>query len=381
MKIFSRLLTLAGAIYFCSACSSGSAENGKSSGEGRVLPVVELTGIDTVLYTAYVADIQAVNNVEVRSRLQGFLDHINVDEGASVKKGQILFKINPDEYQADVSKAQATLNNAIADSKTVAVELERVKRLVDKNIISQTDLEVAQAQLNAAEARVQESRSNLQHAQTRLSYSDVRSPFNGRIDRIPLKVGSLLTEGSLLTSVSDLHEVFAYFDVSEAEYLRIITAQKSGNSILGKEVRLVLANGQDYPYTGKVELAESEFEVTTGTISLRARFNNPEGLLKHSSSGKILLPTDIENSLIVPQKAVSEIQDRTYVYVLDSADRVKMTSFKAGPRLGHFYLVNGGLKSGDRIIYEGTQTLKDKSKVRTREVNLDSLIRNSDVEI
>src|SRR5690606_19416674 len=147
---------------------------------------------------------------------------IYVDEGALVQGGQILFKINDDEQRANLSKAQALLNNAIADAKTVSLELERVKTLVKKNIISKTDLDVAEAQLHAAEAQVQEAKSDLQRAQTQLGYTSIRAPFTGRIDRIPLKVGSLLTEGSLLTSVSDVNEVYAYFTISETEYLQNI---------------------------------------------------------------------------------------------------------------------------------------------------------------
>lgn len=342
------------------------------------MPVVTLNTIDTVLYTDYIAGIQAVKNVEVRSRLQGFLDRIYVDEGAAVTKGQILFKINDEEYRAEVSKAQAALNNAIADAKIVEVEANRVKTLVDKNIISKTDLDVAQAQLNAAEARVQEAHSVLQHAKTRLGFTDVRSPFNGRIDRIPLKVGSLLGEGALLTTVSDLQEVFAYFDISETEYLQNISGN-TNQSILKRPVKLKLANGESYPHEGRVELAESEFEASTGSISLRARFPNPERILRHGSTGRVQLPTDLENALIVPQKAVFEIQDHTYVYVLADSNKVKIQSFDAGPRFGYFYLINGGLSKGQKVVYEGSQGLKDGNVVEPQAVSLDSLLVHEDM--
>lgn len=364
-------------ILACIACQSSSGDaDANSAVKAKELPVIELETIDTVLYTDYVADIQAVKNVEVRSRLQGFLESIYVDEGAAVKKGQILFKINDEEYRADVSKAQAALNSAIADAKTVSVESKRVKTLVDKNIISKTDLEVAEAGLNAAEARVEEARSVLQHAQTRLSYTNVKSPFNGRIDRIPLKVGSLVSEGSLLTSISDLQEVYAYFDISETEYLLSIAGKQTSDSIFSRPVNLLLANGEEYPYKGKLEMAESEFEATTGSISLRVKFSNPERILKHGSTGKIQLPTDLKGALIVPQKAVFEIQDHTYVYLLGDSSKVKMKSFDAGSRFGYFYLVEGGLNAKDKIVYEGTQALKDGDRVLPRLISLDSLLIN-----
>ncbi|MEH6304512.1 efflux RND transporter periplasmic adaptor subunit [Olivibacter sp. CPCC 100613] len=357
------------------ACTS-SKGNSDESEEKRSVPYTQLKAVDTTLYTDYVADIQAVRNVEVRSKVQGFLDKIFVDEGALVQAGQILFKINEDEQRADVSKAQALLNNATADAKTVALELERVKTLVKKNIITKTDLDVAEAQLKAAEARVQEARSDLQRAQTQLGYTSIRAPFTGRIDRIPLKVGSLLSEGALLTSVSDLDEVYAYFTISETEYLQNIARKSPENSILSKKVQLTLADGQHYPHMGEIELAESEFEEQTGTISLRARFPNPDRILKHGATGKIQLPTKITESIIVPQKSVFEIQDRAYVYVLDTASKVKMTNIELGTRFGHFYLIRSGLKAGQKIVFEGTQSLTDGVAIEPREVSLDSLLHS-----
>lgn len=357
------------------ACTS-SKVNSDQEDEKRTVPYTTIEAVDTTLYTDYVADIQAIRNVEVRSKVQGFLDKIYVDEGALVQAGQLLFKINDDEQRADVSKAQALLNSATADAKTVALELERVKTLVKKNIITKTDLDVAEAQLNAAKARIEEARSDLQRAGTQLAYTNIKAPFTGRIDRIPLKVGSLLNEGALLTSVSDLDEVYAYFTISETEYLQNIARKLPENSILSKKVSLALADGQHYPHMGKIELAESEFQEETGTISLRARFPNPDRILKHGATGKIQLPTKITASIIVPQKAVFEIQDRAYVYILDTANHVKMTNIELGTRFGHFYLIPSGLKVGQKIVYEGTQSLTDGTAIEPKEVSLDSLLHN-----
>jgi len=362
-------------VLFICACNSskGKADNAEDI---RSVPFITVEAIDTTLYTEYVADIQAVRNVEVRSKVQGFLEKIYVDEGALVQAGQLLFKINEDEQRANMSRARALLNNALADAQTVALELERVKVLVNKNIVTKTDLDVAEAKLKAAQARVEEAKSDLNRAQTQLSYTNIRAPFTGRIDRIPLKVGSLLDEGALLTSVSDLNEVYAYFDVSETEYLQNIARKSPENSILSKKVRLTLADGQHYQYLGKIELAESEFQEETGTISLRARFPNPDRILRHGATGKILLPTQIQQSIIVPQKSVFEIQDRAYVYALDSNDHVNMTNIDLGTRFGHFYIVRDGLKVGEKVVYEGTQSLTDGASIEPRAVSLDSLLHN-----
>lgn len=341
-----------------SACTSQS-ENNATSNAPRSVPIANVSVLDTIIYNEYVADIQAVKNVEVRSRLSGFLEKIYVEEGAQVKGGQVLFKINDEEYKADVSKAEAVLNNAIADAKTVELEQQRTRTLVKNNIVSKTDLELAGAKLKAAQSRVAEARSVLQFAKSRLGYTQVRAPFSGRIDRIPLKAGSLLEEGSLLTSVSDLSAVNVYFSISEKEYLGIASDSGYTRNGFKKEVKLSLANGQIYPYPGQATFAESEFASQTGTISLKARFANPKGLLKHGASGKISVPVETGEILVVHQKSVFEIQDRTYVYVLDSGNKVKMTPFLAGQRVGHYYTVNSGLTKDDRIVFEGTQSLRD----------------------
>lgn len=350
------------------SCSIKSDED-QTRAVDLTVPVYELITMDTVVYNDYVADIQALKNVEIRSRVRGFLKTIHVDEGTYVRRNQILFTLDKDEYHADVARAEAALKNAIADAKTVSLEAERTRLLVDKKIISDTDLEVALAQVSAADSRVDEARSVLQNAKTRLSYTDIRAPFDGRIDRIPLKEGSLLDEGTLLTSVSDLSSVYAYFDISEREYLDIFLNEEKADSAFEKKVGLTLANGQVFPYRGRAEFAESEFEANTGSISLRARFDNPSGLLKHGSSGRVNVPIQTGDIQVVHQKSVFEIQDRTYVYVLAADSTVTMTPFDAGQRVGHFYLVNSGLEPSSTIVYEGVQRLRDGIKVDVHEID------------
>lgn len=342
---------------------TGNAEQTLNQDTAISAPVTEVSILDTTVHQDYVATIQAYKNVEVRSRLNGFLDKIYVDEGSEVSAGQPLFKLNDTEHLSDVARAEAVLENAIADGKTIALEVDRTKLLVEKNIVSETDLEVAAANLSAAESRIKEARSLLDYAKTKLSYTTIRAPFAGKIDRIPLKEGSLLDEGSLLTSISDLRQVYAYFDISEQEYLNIVENDSLRTVDFSMPVKLTLANGSAYPYDGTAEFAENEFEATTGTLSLRALFPNPQGLIKHAASGKISVPIQSGENLAVHQKSVFEIQDRTYVYKVSDDNRVVMTPFQAGQRVGHFYLVESGLQTHDKIVFEGTQNLRDGMEI------------------
>ncbi|SEL35049.1 efflux RND transporter periplasmic adaptor subunit [Parapedobacter koreensis] len=360
---------LAGLLGGC-AVDGGQTEDQADQQSITTTPVIEVEALDTTIHQDYVANIQAFKNVEIRSRLRGFLEKIYIDEGSEVSQGQPLFKLSDTEYASDVARCEAVLENAIADGKTISLEVDRTKLLVEKNIVSKTDLEVAQAQLAAAESKIKEAKSLLQHAKAQLAYTTVRAPFTGRIDRIPLKEGSLLDEGALLTSISDLRNVYAYFDISEQEYLGIVANDNIRTVDFNMPVTLTLANGTVYPYTGTAGFAENEFEETTGTISLRALFPNPDGLIKHAASGKVGVPLQSGENLAVHQKSVFEIQDRTYVYKVKDGKTLVMTPFRAGPRIGHYYLVEDGLSARDTIVFEGVQNLRDGMTISPKMTSL-----------
>lgn len=368
MKLTSPLLA---GIMLLAACNNKTQEEAPAN-----IPVVDVVEKSVHLEKVYVTDIQAVQNVEIRSRISGFLERIHVDEGSFVTKGQLLFSINDSEFRAELERARATVNSMIAEANTAELEVEKVQLLVDKKIVSPTELSVAKAKHRAMMAKVEEARAAQRHAETRLSYTQVRSPYDGMIDRIPLKVGSLLEEGTLITSVSDVSTVFAYFNISENEYLQYLRKKRTETDDAPATVKLVLSDGKEYEYAGKVETVVSEFHENTGSIAFRARFPNPHHLLKHGASGKIKLATELEGAVMLPQKAVFEIQDKNYVFVVGSDNKVKMRSFVPRTRIDDFYVVQSGLKKGDRIVYEGIQNIKEGMTVAPRIVRSDSVYYN-----
>jgi membrane fusion protein (multidrug efflux system) len=338
-----------------------------------VLPVLQLGYVDTVLHKSYVANINACQNVELRAKASGFLEEILVDEGQYVRKGQLLFHLNDDELKVQMSEATAFLSSARAEAKAAEVEKERVKTLVNKNVVSPSELDLAKARLAAANAKVQEAMAREQKARIRLSYASVRAPFDGIIDRIPHKLGSLIAEGNLLTTVSDIHAMHAYFNVSEREYLNFIKNGQT-DTRFNTPVSLVLADGSVYGHQGRIETMEGQFQQGTGSIAFRARFPNPSHLLKHGASGKILLTSVAKHAMMIPQKAVFEIQDRNYVFVIDKDNTVKMKSFEPDVHVEDFILVKSGLSDKDRIIYEGVQNVKEGYKIVPRLMTMDSLL-------
>lgn len=302
--------------------------------------------IDTSFTKEYVSQIRSVKNIEIRAQEKGFLQDIYVDEGQFVKAGQVLFRIMPKMYEAELQKAEA-------EAKAASIELQNTKLLADKNIVSKNEQALAQAKLEQAKAETA-------LAQLHLSFTEIRAPFSGTIDRIPKKLGSLIDEGELLTSLSDNNQMFAYFNVSEPEYLDYQTNVKGRGD---DQVRLLLANNTPLQYKGKVEVIESEFDSETGNIAFRARFPNPDKLLRNGETGKVLLTVPVKNALIIPQKATYEIQDKKYVFVVDSQHVVKSREITVTGSMPDLYVVQSGIAENDRILLEGVQKVKDGEKI------------------
>jgi|WetSurMetagenome_2_1015567.scaffolds.fasta_scaffold24508_2 RND family efflux transporter MFP subunit len=356
------------------SCSSNKKVSEQVDNYEVVKPIVTNTSVST----DYVAEIQALQNVELRSRVKGYLDKIYIDEGKFVKQGQILFSISSQEYQEELTKAQAELNSALSDVNTSQLELKNVKILVEQNIVSATELEIAQAKLEAAQARVDEAKANQSSATLNLSYTIIKAPFDGVVNRIPYKIGSLIDEGTLLTSISNDKEMYAYFNVSEKEYLDF---QKDKEQMNNKEVSLILADGQEYKYKGIIETVDGEIDKSTGNIAFRAIFNNPNMLLRHGSTGKIVISKSVNNAIMIPQKSTFEVQERTYVYVVDSDNIVKLRSITPQYRLEDMYIVSQGLEPDDQFLYEGLQLVKEGDKIIPHPMNLSALIKKGKTEI
>lgn len=357
-KVLSAILLVAVSSFI--SCSSG---NGKNQNQILVeVPIVELKPMNITVPKTYVCDIQAVQFVEVRAKVEGFVDRIYVDEGQFVKKGQNLFQLSSNEFNEMVNSANAKLRQAQAEAKAASLEVERLKILVDKNIISASELELARSKRAVAESAIQEAEAMLKNARTGLSYTTVKAPFDGIVDRIPFKTGSLVTAGDLLTNITDISEVFAYYKVTENEYLQYMRARMENSDVLNKEVSLILSDGETYDYRGKLETMEADFERGTGSIAFRVRFPNPDQLIKHGATGKIQTDEVLEEIFLIPQKSTFEIQDYTYVYILDKDNKVKVRSFKPIQRFGLFYITDS-FEEGDRIIYEGIQQVKDGMQI------------------
>jgi membrane fusion protein (multidrug efflux system) len=357
-----------------SACRDSPRNNALQPEE---FPVVEVFRKDIRIPLEYIAQIQAFQNVEIRARVEGYLEEILVDEGKEVRKGQLMFKINDEEYRAELNRARANLISAEAEAKSAMVELERVQLLVNKNVVTRTELDLAEAKLEIARSKIEQAKAEEAAALIKLKNTSIRSPFDGIIDRIPFKVGSLISAGTLLTTISDVRTVYAYFNVSEVEYLENFKRTRKSDSLFLFNAELILANGDLYPHKGIIETMESEFESGTGAIAVRAKFKNPELMLKHGSTGKIRLFDTFNNALLIPQKSALEIQDKNYVYLLDENQTVILKSFVPISRIGDFYVVGKGLEEKNVIVYEGIQNLREGMLIKPRFVTKEEIMKEN----
>jgi membrane fusion protein (multidrug efflux system) len=297
---------------------------------------------DTTVNKEYVSQVHAYQHIELRALEKGYLQKVLVDEGQTVKKGQLLFQIQPTIYQAEAQKATAEVDFA-------HVEYQNVKALADKNIVSSSEVALAKAKLAKATAE-------LTLAQTHLKFTEIRAPFDGIVGKFEdVRLGSLLDEGELLTTLSDNSKMWVYFNVPEAEYLDYAMATKSSN----EKVNLKLANHQLFSEDGIIETIESDFNNTTGNIAFRATFPNPKRLLRHGQTGVVVWPKELKNATIIPQRATYEILEKKYVFLVDKEGLVSSHEVKIASELNHIYLISEGIKPTDVFLLEGLRKVKN----------------------
>ncbi|WP_437918132.1 efflux RND transporter periplasmic adaptor subunit [Sphingobacterium sp. LRF_L2] len=301
---------------------------------------------DTTIVKQYVSQVRSIRHIEVRSQERGYLEKVMVDEGQFVHKGQLLFQIMPKIYNAELLKAQA-------ETEATAIELQNIQTLADKNVVAPNELAMAKAKLKKAQAE-------MELASAHLEFTKITAPYDGIIDHLDLKLGSLVDEGDLLTTLSDNSTMWVYYNVPETEYLNYKTNASDQNR---DYVQLLLANQEVYKQAGKVETIEADFNNETGNIAFRATFPNPDNLLRNGQTGSILMSIPLAHAIIIPQKASFEIMDKKYVYVVDKDNKVKLTPITIKAELPDLFIVQSGLKGDEKILLEGIRKVQNGDKI------------------
>lgn len=305
---------------------------------------------DTEINKEYIGQIRAYQHVELRALEEGYLQKIYVDEGQFVKKGQLLFQLMPILYQSEKQKAQAELSKA-------QIEYQNTKMLADSNIVSKNELALTKASLDKA-------RAELSLAEAHLQFTQIKAPFNGIVGRFnDVRLGSLVEEGELLTTLSDNSKMWVYFNVPEPVYLDFIRKNNLRN--YNQKIQLELADGKMYEHAGLIDAIESDFNNETGNIAFRATFQNPKFILRHGQTGKIYMPFLLENALLVPQMATFEVLDKKFVYVVKNGI-IEARQISVYNEMPHLYEVTEGLTEKDTVLVDGLRKVKKGDKIKTR---------------
>lgn len=367
-KLFSvRVATIGLSLLVLSACGGGG-QNGMKLGDDE-FTVETVNATSSHLSTQYPATIKGLQDIEIRPQVSGFIVKLCVDEGATVRKGQALFQIDPTQYRANLNQAQAAVQNAKASLQTVTATEANKKMLHDKNIISDFEYQTAVNNLMSARATLAQAEATLTAARQNLSFCTVTSPSDGVVGTFPYRVGSLVgpTTQQPLTTVSQIGDVYVYFSMTEKDLLAMTKAGTSLKDELQKmpEVQIQLADGSIYEQKGKVDAISGVIDANTGSVSMRAIFKNDKHILRSGGSANVIIPYTMNNVILIPQSATQEIQDKKFVYVLGNDNKVKYTEIQvADLNDGKSYVVTSGLKSGDKIVVEGVQLLKDGQEIK-----------------
>ena len=347
---------------FCLALLSSCGNKGNDTGKVPEYAVQELQKTTANLMKAYPATIKGRQDVEIRPQVSGFITKLCVDEGATVRKGQLLFIIDPTQYEAAVRTAKASVATAEAAVNTQQMTVDNKIELNKKQIISDYDLSMAKNSLAQAQAQLAQAKAQLTTAQ-------VKSPSDGVINDIPYRLGALVSPSMAtpMTTVSEIDEVYVYFSTTEKELLAMT---KTGGTIKEEiskipAIKLQLIDGTTYDAEGKVDAITGVIDQSTGSVSMRAIFPNKEHMLRSGGTANVLIPYNMENVISIPQSATVEIQDKKFVYVLQPDNTVKYTEIGIfNLDNGKEYLVTSGLNPGDKIVIEGVQSLKDGQKIQ-----------------
>ncbi|GAA4322433.1 efflux RND transporter periplasmic adaptor subunit [Mucilaginibacter gynuensis] len=371
MKNTIKLLTgFSAGLILLSSCGDKTQQGAAAAAGGpppaQSYPIFTLTVHNATLNSTYPATLQGQQNIDIRPKIDGFVEQIFIDEGSVVKKGQLLFKISAPQYQQDVNNAAAAINSAEADVSSAELQVNKTKPLVEKDIISHYELEAAQLTLKARRAALAQAKANLANAKTNLGYTTITSPVNGVVGTIPYKLGSLINANTAqpLTTISNIGKVYAYFSLNEKQLLDFSRTMK-GKTMNEKlantpPVSLVLPDGTTYPEKGRVETISGLINTETGSASYRATFPNPVGLIRSGGTATIQIPQTLKDAILIPQKAVYELQGKHFVYVVDSKGAVKSTEIEIMDlATGQFYVVTSGIKAGETVVTDGANTLKD----------------------
>ncbi|HTO36813.1 MAG TPA: efflux RND transporter periplasmic adaptor subunit [Brumimicrobium sp.] len=367
------------AVGLLSACGGGKQEQGSGKRIGTY-KVLELETTNATLIAEYPASLEGIKDIDIRPKIDGYIDEVLVDEGQTVKKGQLLFRISNPQYSQDMKSLQASV--AAAESAVDAAELQvtKTRPLSEKGIVSAFELQNAEINLKTKESDLENAKARYLNTVTNVGYTQVKSPVDGVVGTIPYRIGSYVNSATAqpLTRVSDISVIQAYFSIGEKQQLNLM-ADLEGTTFEEKinhlpEVNLILSNGRKYEELGKIKSFSGLINPKTGAFSVRADFPNASGMLRSGGSAIVQIPQVVENAILIPQKASFELQDKRMVYLLkEGVVTASSISVRSVPG-GKFFIVDEGLTKGDKILIEGVGILSEGAEINPEFVKMSDIL-------
>ena len=358
-----RILLVAGAAAMLMACGGGG---GRPTFGDNEYPVETVTAQNADLQTTYPATINGIQDVEIRPKTSGFPTQICVTEGQTVSAGQLLFVIDNETYQAQVRQSQAAVNTAQSQVNTAKLTYENSKQLFANKVIGEYELQTAENSYLSAQAQLSQAQAALASAKETLSFCYVKSPSAGVVGTLPYKKGALVSGSNVLTHVADISQMDVYFSLPERGILAMSQGEGGMRGAIDAfpPVKLQLADGSVYGVEGKVVSVSGVIDQTTGSVQLKARFANPEKVLKSGGSGSIIIPRSASEAIVIPQSVVTEVQNKKFIYLLKDSNKVAYTEITVDPQNdGNNYIVTSGLNIGDKYVTHGITKLSDQMEI------------------
>lgn len=355
--------------------------NKEAKEETRTFPVVEVETRDVESFQTYPTSIEGTNNNDVRAKIQGYISQVMVDEGQRVSKGQIMFRLETNSLSQNANAAQSGVAAAKARVEAAHVEVNRLKPLVEQNIVSKVLLETANVNLLQAQSELEQARANYNSVAANVDYSVIRAPINGVVGKINFRSGALVgpADQTPITTVSDVLELYAYFSMNEAEYINFLY-ETQGNTLEEKLanvplVELAMANGKIYEEKGRISTATGQINPQTGSTQFRVSFPNEKRILTNGNSGTIRIPKTYKNVMVIPETGIFEQQGKVFAYTVQN-DSVKLVEVNQINRIDRLVLVESGLKKGDLIVANGVAKLRSNTIIKPEKTSTEEILKN-----
>lgn len=364
--LFGLVMSLFLIVSMLPGCSGEKKEKAKAQTGPTPIKVVKVATKTMPYWGEFIGQISAKETVDVRARVAGFLLEKKFKEGALVKKGALLFVIDPKPFQEDLKQAQSGLEYNQALMAKAQKDYERFKKLYDEGVVSRDEFESYQTQLATYKAQVRDNSAKVENARIQLGYTKIYSPIDGVIGRVQVDLGNLVGQGenTLLATVSSVDPVYVSFSVSESDYVRAMR-QRETKQVTNRLVKMILADGSEYNQSGSFDMADRAVDPRTGTLGIRLKFPNPDALLKPGQYAKVrILVEEIPNAVVIPSRAVMDVQGMKSVFVVGADGKVVSTPIKLGFERDSLVVVKEGLKPGDMVIADGANRVRNGMEVK-----------------